>query len=179
MLRVLSVFTKGVALLLLIFLFSCEGRQGANAPVIETGGEEHGEHHEEGHHGHKAHHGGCLNVVGSCEIGHAEVRLDDGRLELWFVGGGNDTGSAVKVAAEKISLKVLLPGNEEKELELAASPLRLAGESIGDCSHFVGEAEWLRDIEEFHAEGGVDFRGGRRELIIEWPEGYDPEHHHN
>jgi len=50
--------------------------------------------HAAGHKGHHAAHGGILNVIGK-EAGHGEIRLTDGLLELWFVGGGNDTHRAV------------------------------------------------------------------------------------
>ena len=35
---------------------------------------------EEEKHGHEAVHGGCLNVIGSCENGHAEVKLDGDKV---------------------------------------------------------------------------------------------------
>ncbi len=124
---------------------------------------------------HKAHHGGVLNVLGK-EFGHIEILVQDGRLEAWFVGGGNETDRAVPIEAAEILLTVILPGEKEKTLILKAAPLKLAGERIGRCSHFIGQAEWLKDIKEFEAYGEVVFKGIRQKLVIKYPKGYDPIH---
>jgi hypothetical protein len=132
---------------------------------------------EEGHHHghHEAHHGGVLNVIGE-EAGHIEIRIEDDTLEAWFVGGGNDTDRAVPIKAEEISLTVDSPGQEEKALILKADPMKLAGEELGHCSHYVARADWLRGIETFQAKGEVEFRGIPQEIVIDYPKGYDPMH---
>jgi len=122
-----------------------------------------------GHEGHDAAHGGVLNVIGK-ETGHAEIRLTDGLMELWFVGGGNDTHRAVPINAGKVELVV------EKKLVLDAAPLILAGETEGNCSHFLARADWLREMKEFTARGHILFKGREFELLIRYPEGYDPFH---
>ena len=119
--------------------------------------------------GHEAAHGGVLNVIGE-EVGHAEIRLTGDLVEVWFVGGGNDTDRAVPVKAHDIRLTV------EKELLLEAAPLVLAGESEDNCSHFTTNCEWLGAMDEFEAHGHVLFKGQEMELIIHYPEGYDPHH---
>lgn len=135
-------------------------------------------HHGEEHHGHhEAHHGGVLNVIGE-EAGHIEVRLEGDTLEAWFVGGGDDTNRSVPIKTEGIPLKVTLPGKGEMELVLKGAPMRLAGEKVGHCSHFIARADWLRDVREFEARGEVVFKGVRHELLIKYPEGYDPMHGH-
>lgn len=132
----------------------------------------------EEHHGHhEAHHGGVLNVIGE-EAGHIEIRIEGDRLEAWFVGGGHDTNRSVPIKAEVIPLKVTVPGKGEMALVLKASPMRLAGEKVGHCSHFVAKADWLRDVREFEARGEVVFKGIRHELVIKYPEGHDPMHGH-
>jgi hypothetical protein len=132
----------------------------------------------EEHHGdHEAHHGGVLNVIGE-EAGHIEIRIKGDTLEAWFVGGGHDTNRSVPIKAPEIPLKVTVPGKGEMALVLKASPMKLAGEKLGHCSHFVAKADWLRDVKEFEARGEVLFRGIRHELIIKYPEGYDPMHGH-
>lgn|GEM_PF-1401228 len=126
--------------------------------------------------GHKAAHGGCLNALGTCENGHAEVRVDGARLELWFVGGGTDTQRAVRIPDPQIALTVTLPGAPEpRVVVLTATPNELAEEKTGDCSHFAGEAEWLRTARTFTAQGKVTFRGRPQDLRIEYPGGYDPD----
>ncbi len=99
-------------------------------------------------------------------------------MEAWFVGGGHDTNRSVPIDAEQIRLKVTVPGKGEVTLVLKASPMKLAGEKVGHCSHFIAKADWLTDVREFEARGEVVFKGIRHELIIKYPEGYDPMHGH-
>lgn len=138
------------------------------------------QHHEKGHHQghHKAHHGGVLNVIGRCETGHMEVRHIGDTLETWLVGGGRDTDRAVPVKAREISLTVAIAGQRERVLVLKADPMKLAGEYLGNCSRFTGKADWLKDVEAFEARGELIYKGVRHELLIRYPEGYDPEHAH-
>ncbi len=145
-------------------------------PFISTAAEEH--HGEEGHnrHGdHEAHHSGILNVIGE-EAGHIEIRIRGDMMEAWFVGGGNETNRSVPIKTEEIPMKVTLPGRGEKALVLKADPMKLAGEKEGRCSHFIAKADWLKDVEEFEAEGEVVFKGFRQKLVIHYPEGYGPMH---
>jgi hypothetical protein len=132
-----------------------------------------------GHPGHKAHHGGALNAVGGCETGHAEVKVAGDRVELWFVGGGSETGRAVRVAAKLITLDATLPDGTIEKLTLEVDPLELAGEEPGDASHFVGRADWLRTAKSWRATGRVEFKGAERDLVLVWPEGWDPGHGHD
>jgi hypothetical protein len=129
----------------------------------------------EEHGGHKAHHGGVLNVIGK-ELGHVEVLVQGDTLEAWFVGGGEDTGRSVPVAAAKIPLKVTVSSTKQKKLTLKADPLKLAGEKMGHCSHFVAQADWLKDVKEFEARGEVKFKGSRQKIVVKYPEGYEPGH---
>lgn len=126
-------------------------------------------------HAHKAPHGGVLNVIGK-ELGHIEILIQDGKLEAWFVGGGHETDRSVPIKEKEITLKVILPGKRQEKLILKADPMKLAGERIGHCSHFVAQAEWLKEVKEFEAYGEVIFKGLQQKLIIKYPEGHDPIH---
>ena len=131
--------------------------------------------HEEKPHGHEAHHGGCLNAIDMCSVGHAEVKLEGNTLKLWFVGGENDTGTAVRVPDKEINLSVK-PGNgKARDLHLKAVPNELAEEEVGNCSHFEGAADWLKGAKKFDATGKVNFKGSVRNIKIQYPGGYDPD----
>jgi len=119
-------------------------------------GEEHHEHEEEGGHSHEAVHDGVLCAVGK-DAGHIETIIEGDMLEAWFVGH-QDTDRAVQVKAEEIPLKVTVPGKGEMQLVLKAAPMRLAGEKVGQCSHFIAQADWLKGV------------------FIKYPEGYNPSH---
>ncbi|NWF53627.1 MAG: hypothetical protein HXY45_02395 [Syntrophaceae bacterium] len=126
-------------------------------------------------HGHKAHHGGVLNVIGK-EFGHVEILVQGDMLEAWFVGGGHDTGRSVPIPAAEIVLTATIPEKGQKKLILKADPLKLAGERIGHCSHFIAQAEWLKEVKEFEARGETFFKGVRQPLVIKYPRGHDPVH---
>jgi hypothetical protein len=106
-----------------------------------------------------------LNVIGE-EAGHIEIRLQEDNLQAWFVGGGDDTHRSVPIKAAEIMLTVRIPGEGERELVLKADPMKLAGEKTGHCAHFVGKADWLRDVKRFEARGDIEFKGIRQKLLI-------------
>jgi hypothetical protein len=124
---------------------------------------------------HEAHHGGCLNAIETCAVGHAEVKLEGDVLKVWFVGGENETDKAVRVSDKQIALSVRPNGGEEKSLTLDARPIDLAGEKVGDCSYFEGRADWLAGLKKFDATGKVNLKGKERPIKIEYPDGYDPD----
>ncbi len=139
-----------------------------------------GEEHDEAHQGHATAHGGALNAIEACAIGHLEVKLEDGALAAWFVDGDNATTTAVRVAAREIPLLVSTDGGETvRPLTLQPAPLALAEETVGDCSHFTAAEEWLKDAKAFIAVGVVKFKGTTRVLRINYPEGFDPDHGHD
>lgn len=127
--------------------------------VTALGAEEH----------HHAAHGGILNEIGSCENGHAEVVIEGPRLRLWFVGGGNQTGTAVRVADRQ----VVLTDSAGHTLTLQPTPLTLAEETVGDCSAFAGEAPWLAGMTKGRLSGPVTFKGKAVTLMITWPDGFE------
>lgn len=129
---------------------------------------------KEHEHGHKSVHGGSMNAIITCENGHAEVKLENGKLCLWFVGGGSDTAKSVRIPDPSVKLDVKT-ANTTKTLSLAAKPLELAGEKVGDCSYFESQVSGLNSTDEFTANGQVTFKGKKVPLIIEYPRGYDPD----
>ena len=144
------------------------------AEAKEHGKDAKAHHADEGEH--KAAHGGCLNALRTCENGHAEVKLESGVLKLWFGGGGADTEKAVRITDLDITLTVTLDGEKEaRSLTLAAKPNELAEEKPGDCSHFAGQADWLKGARQFVATGTVTFRGRKQAVRVEYPKGYDPD----
>jgi len=148
----------------------------ANPIIYSAAADKH--HSEEGrHHGHhKAHHGGVLNVIGKCETGHIEVRLEGNTLEAWLVGRGHDTDRSVPIKEQEIRLTVTIPGQEKRALVLKADPMKLADERLGHCSHFIAKADWLKGVKKFEARGKLVFKGVRHALLIKYPEGFDPAH---
>jgi hypothetical protein len=132
---------------------------------------------EEATHGHIAVHGGCLNEIGGCENGHAEVKIEGTRLRMWLVGGGNNTTTAMRVPDASIALAITIgTGQPPRTLVLAAKPLILAEETIGACSYFEANADWLAGVAALKATGSVQFNGKKADLVIEWPHGFDPDH---
>lgn len=126
--------------------------------------------------GHETAHGGALNAIVKCEIGHAEVKRESDTLHIWFVGGAPDTTKAVPIPDKTVTLHVTLPGAGKSEaLVLKPEPLDLAGETVGNCSRFVATAPWLQNAGKFTATGNVTFKGQKQPLRIEYPEGYDPD----
>jgi hypothetical protein len=124
---------------------------------------------------HEAHHGGCLNAIETCALGHAEVKLQGDTLKVWFVGGENATDKAVRVSDKQIVLTVKPDGGEEKTLTLDPKPNEYGNEKVGDCSYFEGKADWLAGVKKFTANGKVNHTGKERPIKIEYPEGYDPD----
>ena len=157
-----------LGLMSLIFVSAC----------VDAG--EHAHHDDRGqaeHHGHETAHGGELNVIEECAIGHVEVIVDGDMLKVWFVGGDGATTTAIRVTATEIPLLVTPDeGVTIQGLTLVAAPMVLAEETVGDCSHFAATAPWLAAAKRFTAVGLVKFKGVVRVLRIDHPEGFDPDH---
>ncbi len=147
-------------------------RQHTDHNHAHSDSHQHQNQHQHGHH-HKAFHDGKLFEIGSCENGHCEIKLnEDGMVELWLVGGGNNTGASIRTSAEEIKFKCKLKNglkNDEFDLILKAAPIELAEESIGDCSHFTGHHEKLagKNI-RFFANGKIYFKGKNIKVEIDY-----------
>ena len=156
--------TAVIAALLVIMM--CVGCSNKTAKTSSECDKQEGEH--------KAAHGGSLNAIVTCENGHAEVKLDGNKMQMWFVGGGPNTDKSIRVPDKSISLQIDAKGSK-KTLILTPKPLELAGEKVGDCSYFEGNAPWLNGTKEFNASGQITFKGKNMPLKIEYPKGYDPD----
>jgi hypothetical protein len=73
---------------------------------------------------------------------------------------------------------VRITGREELRLVLKADPMKLNGEKVGHCSHFIAKADWLKGVKHFEARGEIEFQGVVHKLLIRYPEGYHPRHGH-
>lgn len=126
--------------------------------------------------GHETAHGGALNAIVKCEIGHAEVKREGDLLHVWFVGGAPDTTRAVPIPDKAVKLQMTLENTGlSRTLVLKPEPLDLAGETVGNCSRFAARAPWLQEASRFLATGTVTFKGQKEPLRIEYPDGYDPD----
>ena len=117
-------------------------------------------------------HGGCLNVIGD-DLAHAEVRVEDGVFQCWFVEGGTETDKALRIAADTVELTLKFPDGSEKPLTLVAKPIELADEKSGYCSYYEAAADWLKTKKKFTATGEVHLKGGTWPLRIHYPGGHD------
>jgi hypothetical protein len=117
-----------------------------------------------------------LNAIESCAVGHIEAVLDGKKLTLYFLGGHDRTDTSLPIKGDKLELDIRLEDGSETSLELAANPMKLAGEEVGRCSRFEGESDFLEGIKNFEASGQVEIDGKMRRLTIKYPEGFHPGH---
>jgi hypothetical protein len=103
------------------------------------------------------------------------VKVEGDTFRCWLVGGENETGKSVRVPDTEIRLTVNLESGAEKTLVLAAKPIAVADEKVGDCSYFEGAADWLKGAAKFQATGTVHFKGKERKVEIRYPDGFDPD----
>lgn len=150
-------------LLLVPFFWQLCGDIAEGCPLCELGA--------------KLTHDQSINVIGK-GAGHILIRIEEGKLEAWFLDGGEDIDRSVQIEAQEIPLTLSLPGKGEMPLVLKASPIELADEKVGHCSHFVAKADWLEDVKEFEARGEVVFKGIRHELLIKYPGAHNHTHGH-
>ena len=114
---VFSILLAAFAASGIVLISGCKSDENAKNPSAASKPEEK----------HEAHHGGCLNAIETCAVGHAEVKLDGDVLKVWFVGGENETDKAVRVTDKQIALAVKPDGGQEKSLTLEARPIEPSG----------------------------------------------------
>lgn len=148
------------ALLAFLFFVGCSGEQGHN----------HSEGHSHGH-AHHAPHGGALTMLGN----HAfQLELlpnpEEGRLGLYVLDGGAE--NFVRVANEGFE-GVARFGGEEWTLRFTAVANAATGESVGDSSYFVAEAEAVSKLPKFDLTfAKLEIRGQVFESVtLPYPEG--------
>ena len=127
-------------------------------------------------HSHNAPHGGSLSVIERCSTGHIETIVEGDTIKLWFLDGGESTDRSIRITERSIPLSVITPNGERFEMNLFSEPLKLAGETVGNASHFVGKLSVLANLESFEAFGWAKFKGKMRPIHIVHPQGYDPDH---
>ena len=153
------------------------------AATTETGKHEHEHEHDKEHehnHSHTAPHGGVLGCVERCGIGHAELKMDGEKVNLWFVGADKDTTSSVTIPDKEVTLTIKPKQGKPWTVVLKAAPIELADEKVGNCSHFEGQDKRFAGLASFEAESKVNFKGQLRSFEIDYPgETHKSEHEHD
>jgi hypothetical protein len=123
-------------------------------------------------HEHKAPHGGTAVELGE-EAFHLElVKEEPGRLSAYVLDG--ELENFIRVAAPSFEI-VATVGGQKQPLTFRAVASNATGETVGNTSHFLAEAEWLRTTAAFDAVltelevRGVKFAG----IAFNFPKGND------
>lgn len=125
--------------------------------------------HRSHSHDHAAPHGGFLSTIEGCALGHVEYRLLAGKLEMWFLDGGESISRSIPLPEPCFPLTLVASDTTRLELIMMADPLRLAGEKAGHCSHFTATSDSLQGLATFTGYGWVRFKGAMRPLQITYP----------
>ena len=131
-----SVLAASCLVALSVILAGC-GRQ--DSPEHDHAGRD----HDHGHgHEHVAPHGGTVVVLGD-EAFHLEFLRDatEGALTAWVLDAHME--NFVRIPAREIPLIAVVDGTPHP-LSLFAVSNPATGETEGDTSEFVGQAEWLK-----------------------------------
>ncbi|NUQ50911.1 MAG: hypothetical protein HUU27_13460, partial [Phycisphaerae bacterium] len=123
--------------------------------------------------------GGALITLGD-HFAHLEVLLDaeTGVLDIYVLDG--EAHGAVRIAQETMSVRIeagtTAAGGALASpvlVELHAVPSVLSGETVGDSSHFQGQADGLRGLRELSGRlVEVTVKGeALRDVTITWPKG--------
>lgn len=115
-------------------------------------------------------HGGELQMIGECRIGHSEIIVDEGTVEIWISSGGRGILKPVTIPDKTIGMKAYIEGSKiPKTLILNAAPLD-PSESVGSCSHFIGHSEELKNPgTRFRAVGKILYNGAKLDMVIDFP----------
>lgn len=115
-------------------------------------------------------HGGELQMIGECRIGHTEIIVDEGTVEIWISSGGRGVLKPVTIPDKTIGMKAYIEGSKiPKTLILNAAPLD-PSESVGSCSHFIGHSEELKNPgTRFRAVGKIIYNGAKLDMVIDFP----------
>jgi len=121
------------SLLGLAAALACGGGCGEDRPAAAAAGHQHQ---------HTSPHGGVLVELGEHQY-QLDVRHDAARglLEAWVLDGHAE--SFLRIAQTNLVL-TLEPGGRPVAVPLRAQASAATGETLGDTSHFAGEAEALR-----------------------------------
>lgn len=131
---------------------------------------DHSDDHSHGH-AHHAPHGGALKMLGN----HAfQLELvanpDAGQVELYLLDGGAENFVRVANGGFEAIARV---GGQEWELSFKAVANEATGETVGDSSYFVAEAEAVSKLAKFDLHFvRLDIRGQVFESVkLPFPEG--------
>ncbi len=115
-------------------------------------------------------HGGELQMIGECRIGHTEIIVDEGTVEIWILSGGRGILKPVTIPDKTINMKAYIEGSKlPRTFILHAAPLD-PSESVGNCSHFIGYSEEMKNPgTRFRAAGKIIFNGAKLDLVIDFP----------
>ncbi|HNY10577.1 MAG TPA: hypothetical protein PKK26_03200 [Candidatus Wallbacteria bacterium] len=118
----------------------------------------------------KTAHGGELQMIGECAIGHAEIIVEEGTVEIWILSGGRGVLKPVTLPDKTIGMKANIEGSKiPMTLILKAVPLDRS-ESVGNCSHFIGGLDELKGAgTRFRAAGKIIYNGAKLDLVINYP----------
>ena len=165
--------------LLLSMITSSQAETAHSAPSQPAATSHHAHQHD-----HTAPHGGSLSTIEGCALGHVESKLSEGKLEMWFLDGGESISRSIPLPEPRFPLTLVATDATRLELIMMADPLRLAGEKAGRCSHFMAASDSLKGLAMFKGYAWVRFKGAMRPLQITYPaesESHDAENaeHHD
>jgi hypothetical protein len=136
----MKILTLVFAVVALVGLSACSKKKEA---AHDHG---HGSHHG---HQHVPPHGGTPVILGNEDF-HLELVRDPAAGSLTAYVLDAHMAGFIRLPVPAIELAVQVGGRAEK-LTLAALPNQLSGETVGDTSAFVAQAEWLKTTGEFSA----------------------------
>lgn len=130
-----------ISIFLLLLLVASGCREGApNAAPHSHADEGHGHHHEPPHGGTGVELGDhAFNLEFLAEAG-------EGKIRAWVLGAHME--NFVRIEASSFEVVARLAGREEM-LIFQAQANAATGETVGDSSEFLAEADWLKDSAVF------------------------------
>lgn len=137
-----------------------------------------GHDHAHGHHHHTAPHGGTLVEIGDHQFNLEFVRDPAaGTLTAYVLDGHAE--NFVRISAPIIPVMATV-GGTSMPLALKATANAATGETVGETSQFVAQADWLKTTEKFDvAIPALEIRGAKfAEVKFNFPKGSDDHDRH-
>ena len=133
--------------------------------------------HAHGHHQHTAPHGGTLIELGEHQFNLEFVRdAAAGTLTAYVLDGHAE--NFIRLPLPAIPLTAMVNGMPQP-LALAATASTATGETVGDTSQFVAQADWLKTASSFDVViPALDIRGAMfADVKFNFPKGADDHDH--
>jgi hypothetical protein len=130
-----------------------------------------------GHHHHTGLHGGTLIELGDHQYNLEWVRdAAAGTLTAYVLDAHAE--NFVRISLPTIALTVTVDG-QARPLVLTATASAATGETVGNTSQFVVQAEWLKTTDKFSAViAELEIRGTKfSNVAFNFPKGADHDHH--